>query len=177
MAAHFLLSPAAKTINLVRVARMSKEEAETTFAAIRWAATNGKLVCPHCGCLNAYECRRPNGAPRFRCREGVRSGLLAHVRHPIRLPQDAPTDLPPGDRDLRQRGQGQDSASIAVTASTRTASGKPSSSSASATATASRPSSSRRARRSASSRLASPRAPCSMPTPRPRGMTFTPTSR
>ena len=68
MAAHFLLSPAAKTINLVRVARMSKEEAETTFAAIRWAATNGKPVCPHCGCLNAYECRRPNGAPRFRCR-------------------------------------------------------------------------------------------------------------
>ncbi len=35
MAVHFLLSPAAKTINLVRVARMSKEEAETTFAAIR----------------------------------------------------------------------------------------------------------------------------------------------
>ena len=68
MAAHFLLSPAAKTINLVRVARMSKEEAETTFAAIRWASTNGKPVCPHCGSLEAYDCRRPNGAPRFRCK-------------------------------------------------------------------------------------------------------------
>ena len=78
MAAHFLLSPAAKTINLVRVARMSKEEAETTFAAIRWASTDGKPVCPHCGCLNAYECRRPNGAPRFRCRakECARDFLL-----------------------------------------------------------------------------------------------------
>ena len=68
MPVHFLLSPAAKTINLVRVARMSNTEAETTFAAIRWSATAGKPVCPHCGCFDAYECRRPNGAPRWRCR-------------------------------------------------------------------------------------------------------------
>ena len=68
MAVHFLLSPAAKTINLVRVARMSKEEAETTFACIRWSETDGKPVCPQCGSLNAYDCRRPNGAPRWRCR-------------------------------------------------------------------------------------------------------------
>ena len=68
MAVHFLLSPAAKTINLVRVARMSKQEAETTFACIRWSETDGKPVCPRCGCLDAYDCRRPNGAPRWRCR-------------------------------------------------------------------------------------------------------------
>ena len=68
MPVHFLLSPAAKTINLVRVARMSKSEAETAFAAIRWSETDGKPVCPHCGCLNAYDCRRPNGAPRWRCK-------------------------------------------------------------------------------------------------------------
>ena len=65
---HFLLSPAAKTINLVRVARMSKAEAQTTFACIRWSETDGKPVCPQCGSLNAYDCRRPNGAPRWRCR-------------------------------------------------------------------------------------------------------------
>jgi hypothetical protein len=28
----------------------------------------GAPVCPHCGGLNAYECRRPNGLLRFRCR-------------------------------------------------------------------------------------------------------------
>ncbi len=47
---------------------MSKEEAETSFALIRWSETDGKPVCPHCGCLEANSCRRPNGAPRWRCR-------------------------------------------------------------------------------------------------------------
>ena len=68
MPQHFLLTRAAKTINLVQVARMSKEQAEDTFAGIRWSATGGKPVCPQCGCLDAYDCRRPNGAPRWRCK-------------------------------------------------------------------------------------------------------------
>lgn len=38
------------------------------FRNIRWAATNDAPVCPNCGGGNAYECRRPNGALRFRCR-------------------------------------------------------------------------------------------------------------
>ena len=47
---------------------MTDEEAETTFRKIRWAETDGAPVCPSCGSLDAYDCRRPNGAPRFRCR-------------------------------------------------------------------------------------------------------------
>src|SRR5437667_10275934 len=31
------------------------------------ANTEGQPVCPKCGTLDAYECRRPNGANRFRC--------------------------------------------------------------------------------------------------------------
>ena len=46
---------------------MSDAEAETP-SAIRWAETNGAPVCPSCGPLDAYECRRPNGALRFRCK-------------------------------------------------------------------------------------------------------------
>ena len=68
MPVHFLLSPRAKTISLAQVARLSKDQAETMFAAIRWSATAGKPVCPKCGCLDAYDCRRPNGAPRWRCK-------------------------------------------------------------------------------------------------------------
>jgi transposase-like protein len=68
MAQHFLLSRSAKTLSLAQVFRMSDADAETTFRNIRWAATDGAPVCPHCGGLNAYECRRPNGALRFRCR-------------------------------------------------------------------------------------------------------------
>ena len=30
--------------------------------------TDGEPVCPHCGGVDAYDCRRPKGAPRFRCR-------------------------------------------------------------------------------------------------------------
>src|SRR5580700_5573084 len=47
---------------------MSDAEAEAMFCRVRWFATDDKPVCPHCGGLNAYDCRRPNGAPRFRCR-------------------------------------------------------------------------------------------------------------
>ena len=51
MAQHFLLSKAARTLNLTKVARMSDDEAWSTFKAIRWSATDGEAVCPRCGCL------------------------------------------------------------------------------------------------------------------------------
>lgn len=51
MAQHFLLSKAARTLNLSKVARMSDDEAWETFKAIRWEATEGAPFCPRCGCL------------------------------------------------------------------------------------------------------------------------------
>src|SRR5580704_11463629 len=68
MSQHFLLSPAAKTLSLAQVFRMSDAEAETMFCRVRWPDTQGKPVCPHCGGLEAYEARRPNGSLRFRCK-------------------------------------------------------------------------------------------------------------
>src|ERR1700677_4757050 len=68
MSQHFLLSRPAKSLSLAQVFRMSDAEAEAIFAKVRWAETNGAPVCPSCGGLNAYDCRRPNGSPRFRCR-------------------------------------------------------------------------------------------------------------
>ncbi len=47
---------------------MSDSEAEKMFCKVRWADTEGKPVCPHCGGVEAYEARRPNGSLRFRCR-------------------------------------------------------------------------------------------------------------
>src|SRR5579859_1678962 len=67
MAQHFLLSSAAKTLTLASVFRMSDAEAEDMFRKVRWSETNGEPVCPHCGSLDSDDCRRPNGAPRFRC--------------------------------------------------------------------------------------------------------------
>src|ERR1700733_4901778 len=68
MSQHFLLSPAAKTLSLAQVFRMSDAEAETMFCKVRWASTEGKPVCAHCGGFDAYEARRPNGSLRFRCK-------------------------------------------------------------------------------------------------------------
>lgn len=90
MAQHFLLSSAAKTLSLATVLRMTEEEAETVFRRVRWASTGGQAVCPHCGCPVAYECRRPSGALRFRCKAcrkdfSITSGtIFASHKMPLR---------------------------------------------------------------------------------------------
>jgi transposase-like protein len=87
---HFLLSKAAKTLTLAQVFRMTDAEAETTFRNLRWPDTNGAPVCPHCGGVDPYDCRRPNGAPRFECRAckkdfSITSGtLFASHKLPLR---------------------------------------------------------------------------------------------
>jgi hypothetical protein len=68
MAQHFLLTSAARTLSLSSVMRMSDDEAERVFVKLRWSDNDGKAFCPHCGCLIVYSCRRPNGAPRWRCK-------------------------------------------------------------------------------------------------------------
>src|SRR5580700_7534886 len=90
MAQHFLLSRAAKTLSLAQVFQMKDVEAEMAFRRIRWADTNGEPVCPHCGSLDAYDCRRLKGAPRFRCKGckkdfSITAGtLFASAKLPLR---------------------------------------------------------------------------------------------
>ena len=55
MASHFLLSAKARTLSLVQVARMSDEQAQAIFRALRWHKTSGDPVCPVCGCCAVYE--------------------------------------------------------------------------------------------------------------------------
>src|ERR1700675_1764571 len=90
MAQHFLLTAAARTLTLASVARMSDEEAERVFIRLRWADNDGNAYCPHCGCTIVYMARRPNGAPRWRCKAfrkdfSVTSGtLFAFHKMPLR---------------------------------------------------------------------------------------------
>jgi transposase-like protein len=90
MTAHFLLTAAARTLTLASVARMSDEQAERVFVRLRFSANNGAAYCPHCGCLTVYACRRPNGAPRWRCKAcrkdfSITSGtLFAFHKMPLR---------------------------------------------------------------------------------------------
>jgi transposase-like protein len=90
MPQHFLLSSTARTLTLASVARMSDEEAERVFVRLRWADNKGDAYCPHCGCTTVYMARRPNGAPRWRCKAcrkdfSVTSGtLFAFHKMPLR---------------------------------------------------------------------------------------------
>ncbi len=72
MPQHFLLSRAAKSLNLAQVFRMGDAEAGALFHKLRWPETDGAPVCPHCGGLDAYEARRPNGSLRYRCKACAR---------------------------------------------------------------------------------------------------------
>jgi transposase-like protein len=55
MSQHFLLSPAAKTLSLAKVMRMSDADARDTFRKIRWSETDGAPVCPECGGTESYD--------------------------------------------------------------------------------------------------------------------------
>jgi transposase-like protein len=87
---HFLLTAAARSLSLATVLRMTEPAAEAMFAAIRWAETKGRPICPRCGCPTCYDCRRPSGAPRWRCKAcgadfSLTSGtLFAFRKLPIR---------------------------------------------------------------------------------------------
>src|ERR1700727_1372749 len=88
MSQHFLLQAKARPLSLSAVLCMADGEAETVFRNVRWA--EGKAICPHCGCEKVYECRRPSGALRFRCKAcrkdfSITSGtIFAFHKMPLR---------------------------------------------------------------------------------------------
>lgn len=90
MAQHFLLSAAARSLSAAKVMRMSDHGVENVFLRLRWPASDGKPVCPGCGCMIAYDCRRPGGQPRWRCKAcrgdfSITSGtLFAWHKLPLR---------------------------------------------------------------------------------------------
>jgi transposase-like protein len=80
MVQHFLLSAAARSLSIGKVGRMSDRGAENVFARLRWPETDGKAVCPDCGCTTCYDCRR-GAHSRWRCKAcghdfSVTSGTL-----------------------------------------------------------------------------------------------------
>ncbi len=88
MSQHFLLTAKARTLSLSAVLRMSDDEAERTFIRVRWQG--GTPSCYRCGCETVYDCRKANGAPRWRCKAcrkdfSVTSGtIFAFHKMPLR---------------------------------------------------------------------------------------------
>ena len=90
MAQHFLLSAAARSLSLAKVMGLSDAGVEDVFLRLRWPETDGKPVCPDCGCAICYACRRPTGQLRWRCKAcrrdfSITSGtLFAWHKLPLR---------------------------------------------------------------------------------------------
>ncbi len=81
MAQHFLLSAAARSLSAAKIMRMSERGVENVFLRLRWPETDGRPVCPHCGCTICYTCPRSAGHSRWRCKAcrgdfSVTSGTL-----------------------------------------------------------------------------------------------------
>jgi hypothetical protein len=84
VAQRFLLSPAARTLSLASVARMSDAEARATFQRIRWADNGGEPYCPRCGCLKAKA-----HAPGLEMRR-MHLSVFGDGRDDLRRPQAPP---------------------------------------------------------------------------------------
>lgn len=90
MAQHFLLSAAARSLSAAKILRMSDHGVENVFLRLRWPETDGKPVCPGCGCTICYACPRSSGQPRWRCKAcrqdfSITSGtLFAWHKLPLR---------------------------------------------------------------------------------------------
>ena len=54
MSQHFLISPAARSLSIAQVLRLSDEEAFGVFQRVRFAANGGEPFCPHCGIAKVY---------------------------------------------------------------------------------------------------------------------------
>ena len=64
LAQHFLLSAEARSLSLGSVFRMGEDAAYDSFRKMRWPETDGKAVCPKCGCLETYDITTRR---RFKC--------------------------------------------------------------------------------------------------------------
>jgi transposase-like protein len=80
---HFLLSPAARSLSIAQVLRLSDEEAFGVFQRVRFAANGGDPYCPHCGIAKVY--RLSEVPTRWKCsgcrrKFSVTSGTIFHSR-------------------------------------------------------------------------------------------------
>jgi transposase-like protein len=82
---HFLNTPAARSLSIAQVLRLSDEEAFAVFQRVRFAENGGAPFCPGCGCVKVYALIEPNAPTRWKCsacrkKFSVTSGTIFHSR-------------------------------------------------------------------------------------------------
>src|SRR4051794_14971529 len=83
MPVHFLNTPAARSLSIAQVLRLSDEEAFGMFQRVRFAANDGIPFCPACGCAKVYTlAETPVRWKCSACRKkfSVTSGTIFHSR-------------------------------------------------------------------------------------------------
>src|SRR3954454_16591844 len=80
---HFLNTPAARSLSIAQVLRLSDEEAFDLFKRVRFADNGGEAFCPHCGCASVYALSET--PIRWKCsacrrKFSVTSGTIFHSR-------------------------------------------------------------------------------------------------
>jgi transposase-like protein len=83
LAQHFLISPAARSLSIAQVLRLTDEQAFGTFKRVRFAANGGEPFCPHCGVAKVYTlAEMPIRWKCSGCRRkfSVTSGTIFHSR-------------------------------------------------------------------------------------------------
>ncbi len=83
MPVHFLNTPAARSLSIAQVLRLSDEEAFTVFQRVRFAANDGNPFCPNCGVTKVYTLAET--LVRWKCsacrkKFSVTSGTIFHSR-------------------------------------------------------------------------------------------------
>src|SRR5438309_9667435 len=80
---HFLNTPAARSLSIAQVLRLSDGEAFATFKRVWFAANRGEPFCPHCGVAKVYTlAETPIRWKCSGCRKkfSVTSGTIFHSR-------------------------------------------------------------------------------------------------
>ncbi len=80
---HFLNTPAARSLSIAQVLRLSDEEAFATFQRVRFSLNGGEPFCPNCGCVKVYTlAETPSRWQCAACRKrfSVTSGTIFHSR-------------------------------------------------------------------------------------------------
>jgi hypothetical protein len=85
MAQHFLHSAAARSLSPAKVMRMSDRGAENVFLRLRWPQTDGKPVCPRCGCERPLLRLSPLGYSAALALQGLPRRFFGDIGHFVRL--------------------------------------------------------------------------------------------
>jgi transposase-like protein len=80
---HFLNTPAARSLSIAQVLRLSAEEAFAALQKVRFAPNGGEPYCPRCGCVKVYTLAET--PIRWKCsgcrrKFSVTSGTIFHSR-------------------------------------------------------------------------------------------------